>query len=252
METHLNVQYDNSKKIGIRILLAVALCALISCAKSETGEEAPNVRISYMNDTFISEDGSDMTAREDYILRFDAEANGNYRLTDDEVVSTVLSFASGGVGSSSDMQTLSANGINIKNIKPLRDRSMMFVAEDDRAPIFPLVVEFDGPEGAGFAVCSGDKRYEKVFCYVPKGDLGDTLKIDMLKYFYRSVEYDINDSVARFNAQIDSLHVLERSATYAYSVCSKHGTGLQDGMFCMGEEYTELSKGENYMGLKLK
>ncbi len=205
-----------------------------------------------MSDAVISADGSEMTPLENYILRLDAEANGNYRISDEEAVSLVLSFASGGVGSSSDIQTLSANEINIKDIKPLRDQPMMFIDDDYRAPVLPLAIKFDSPEGEGIAVCSGDRRYEKIFCYVPKGDLSDTLKIDMIRHFYRSVERNIIDSVARFNAQIDSLHALGRSATYAYSVCPEHNTGLQDGMFCMGEEYTELSKGENYIELKLK
>jgi len=204
-----------------------------------------------MNGAVVGEDGSEMTARENFMLRLDAEAEGDYRISDEEAVGTVLSFASGGVGRSSGVQTFSADGVNIKGIKPLRDRPMMLAAVDDRSPVAPLVVEFDGPEGDGFAVCSGDKRYEKVFCYVPKGDIADTTKIEMIKHFYRSVENDINDSIARFNAQVDSLYALGRIATYAYSICPEHGTGLQDGMFCMGEEFIG-NRGENYIGMKTK
>ena len=64
----------------------------------------------------------------------------------------------------------------------------MLAAKDDRSPVTPLVVEFDSPEGEGFAVCSGDKRYEKVFCYVPKGDIADTANLELLRYFFRSGE----------------------------------------------------------------
>ena len=232
--------------------MTVALCSLLSCAKSEIGETvAPDINISRLSNAVAVDDNSETTAWENYILRLDAEAKGNYRLTDEEAVSTVLSFASGGVGSSSGIQPFSTAGIDIKGIAPLRNRPVMLAAKDDRSPVTPLVVEFDGPEGEGFAVCSGDKRYEKVFCYVPKGDIADTAKIEMLKHFYRSVEYDINDSIARFNAQIDSLHALGRNATYSTSTC-KHGSILYNGMFCMGEEYDEMDKYEKYLYLRIK
>ncbi len=252
MKTLLTVRCCTALKTGTYTLLTVALCSLLSCAKSEIGETvAPDINISRLSNAVAVDDNSETTAWENYILRLDAEAKGNYRLTDEEAVSTVLSFASGGVGSSSGIQPFSTAGIDIKGIAPLRNRPVMLAAKDDRSPVTPLVVEFDSPEGEGFAVCSGDKRYEKVFCYVPKGDIADTAKIEMLKHFYRSVEYDINDSIARFNAQIDSLHALGRNATYSTSTC-KHGSILYNGMFCMGEEYIEHSKGEDYIGLKPK
>ncbi|MDE6482167.1 MAG: hypothetical protein K2L01_00170 [Rikenellaceae bacterium] len=248
MKTRQTVWHDTARQIGIHILFLVPLCVLLSCAKSEIGDDAaPGVRISYMSDAVIGDDGREMTAKENFILRLDAEARGNYRISDKEAVNTVLSFTSGGV------QTFSADGINIKDIKPLRDRPVMLaVAGNTLSPVSPLVIEFDSPEGDGFAVCSGDKRYEKVFCYVPKGNITDTLDIEMLKHFYRSVEYDITDSIVKFNAQVDSLHALGRSATYSYSICPEHGTGLQDGMFCMGEEYVEMDKYEKDLDLKIK
>ncbi len=194
--------------------MTVALCSLLSCAKSEIGETvAPDINISRLSNAVAVDDNSETTAWENYILRLDAEAKGNYRLTDEEAVSTVLSFASGGVGSSSGIQPFSTAGIDIKGIAPLRNRPVMLAAKDDRSPVTPLVVEFDGPEGEGFAVCSGDKRYEKVFCYVPKGDIADTANLELLRYFFRSVEYDVTDSISRFNAKIDSLTLLGRNNT---------------------------------------
>lgn len=250
MKTDKIVRRHTALQIGTSALCAMVLCALSSCTKSETDDTtAPGTRISYSANTSTGED-DEMTARENFMLRLDAEAGGNYSLSDEKAVGAILSFASGGVGIQSDVQPLSSAGINIREITPLRNGPAMLAATDDRAPVPPVVVKFDGPEGEGFAVCSGDKRYEKVFCYVPKGDIADTTRIEMLKHFYRSVEYDINDSIARFNAQVDSLHVLGRSV--AYSTTCEHGNTFPDGMFCMGEEYIATEQSENYIGMKLK
>ena len=189
MKTLLTVRCCTVRKTGTYTLLTVALCSLLSCAKSEIGETvAPDINISRLSNAVAVDDNSETTAWENYILRLDAEAKGNYRLTDEEAVSTVLSFASGGVGSSSGIQPFSTAGIDIKGIAPLRNRPVMLAAKDDRSPVTPLVVEFDSPEGEGFAVCSGDKRYEKVFCYVPKGDIADTANLELLRYFFISGE----------------------------------------------------------------
>ncbi|MDE6482773.1 MAG: C10 family peptidase [Rikenellaceae bacterium] len=235
----------------VLLLFLVALCSLLSCAKSDVGEPSvPDIRTSYTSNVVVGEDGNEMTALENYILRLDAEAGGNYRLTDEEIANTVLSFASGGVGSSSGIQPLSAAGINIKGIAPLRNEPVMMLSvENDRSPVSPLVVEFDGPEGEGFAVCSGDKRYEKVFCYVPKGDIADTANLELLKYFFRSVEYDVTDSISKFNAKIDSLTLLG----YRYDTAQGYSTYyLPPGMVHLGYQFDIEGQGEASLDMKTR
>ncbi len=184
MKTLLTVRCCTVRKTGTYTLLTVALCSLLSCAKSEIGETvAPDINISRLSNAVAVDDNSETTAWENYILRLDAEAKGNYRLTDEEAVSTVLSFASGGVGSSSGIQPFSTAGIDIKGIAPLRNRPSDGA---EQRPFFSQPPSRKKEEG--FAVCSGDKRYEKVFCYVPKGDIADTANLELLRYFFRSGE----------------------------------------------------------------
>ena len=200
-----------------------------------------------MNDTTINETDKKTTAIENRTLRFDAEPHGNYRISNERLLNSVISFKYDNTTYSNTPISLFNSEITIKGCKPLRNNNITYT-EDYRKAIQPVVVEFKGPKGDGYAVCSGDVRYEKIFSYVPYGNINDTLRIDMLKYFYRNVECSINDSIAKFNAKIDSL----KYRGLSYTVCPDQGTILQDGMFCMGEERDVSLSFEKYLNMKMK
>ena len=120
-----------------------------------------------------------------------------------------------------------------------------------------MVVEFSGPDGDGYAVCSGDKRYEQVFAYVPYGDLSDTVNNPTLGYFYKSVEYSINDSIAKFNSIVDSLTNL--GYKYEYPNLVKYSDDddgpinpLPPGMIYLGKYFDVEKEGNAQLNMKMQ
>ncbi len=250
MEYRRIMPYDIWRCGGI---LFFVVLFLVSCTKSEPEYVAPKIKTAFMGNVVVGGDGERMTVQENHTLVLDNEARGDYRLSDEELAGNVLSFVSGGVGRSSDVRmTRSVADIDIKNVRPLRGNAVMSVASNNRAPVSPVVVEFNSQDGGGYAVCSADKRFEKVFSYVPYGSMDDTSKIEVLRHFYRNVEACIADSVAVFNATVDSLRALGRRPDCSGMSSTVSLSGNQNDIIYLGEEYVPGLIKEASIGMKTK
>ncbi|MDE7356411.1 MAG: C10 family peptidase [Rikenellaceae bacterium] len=240
------------------IIIMTAVVALSSCAKNDIGEElSPMTAQSDIAALML--DGVDSTAAyEHYLLRLDAKADGDYRLSDEEITESLLRFCNpDSHAKTADVSEQPA--LTIKGIRPLNEPVALRSANDPRAAVPPVVVEFTSEQGDGYAVCSGDVRYQKIFSYVPSGSLDDTVNIKMLSLFYRSVSHSINDSIARFNSRVGTLQALNLEAEGTSITPRLHPNHpdhnkipLPDGMFCLGEEYIINTDKESYLGMKIK
>ncbi|MDE7134364.1 MAG: hypothetical protein K2N86_03690, partial [Rikenellaceae bacterium] len=164
------------------IIIMTAVVALSSCAKNDIGEElSPMTAQSDIAALML--DGVDSTAAyEHYLLRLDAKADGDYRLSDEEITESLLRFCNpDSHAKTADVSEQPA--LTIKGIRPLNEPVALRSANDPRAAVPPVVVEFTSEQGDGYAVCSGDVRYQKIFSYVPSGSLDDTVNIKMLSLF---------------------------------------------------------------------
>lgn len=240
------------------ILITAAFVALSSCAKNDIGEELLPMTAQNNIAALMLDDADSTAAYEHYLLRLDAKADGDYRLSDEEITESLLKFCTPGnqakTAGLSEKPTLS-----IKGIRPLNEPVALRSANDPRAAVPPVVVEFTSEQGDGYAVCSGDIRYRKIFSFVPSGSLDDTLNIKMLSIFYRSVSHSINDSIARFNSRVSTLQALNLEAEGASITPRLHPNHpdhnkipLPNGMFCLGEEYIIDTDKEIYIGMKIK
>ena len=133
-------QHNIAKKIVSSVLFTVA--TLISCTKSDIGiNKAPDIEILYMNDTTINETDKKTTAIENRTLRFDAEPHGNYRISNERLLNSVISFKYDNTTYSNTPISLFNSEITIKGCKPLRNNNITYT-EDYRKAIQPVVVEF--------------------------------------------------------------------------------------------------------------
>ncbi len=85
-------------------------------------------------------------------------------------------------------------GVEIKSIKRKQP------SQDENSTYYEVVIE--SGKGEGFAIVSSDFRYREPLCFVEKGSLDDTLKIEPLKYFIQNIP----DYILRKREEFDSLY----------------------------------------------